>query len=48
VDIKACLEALDEIGYDGWLAWEDEPEDRNPMESAVDNRVWLESQLAAL
>jgi sugar phosphate isomerase/epimerase len=48
VDIARCLSVLHEIGYDGWLSWEDEPEDRNPMESAVDNRKWLERELEAL
>lgn len=48
VDVAGCLRALHEIGYDGWLAWEDEPEDRNPLESAAANREWLERQLAAL
>jgi sugar phosphate isomerase/epimerase len=47
-DIAGCIGALNEIGYDGWLSWEDEPEDRNPMESAVENRLWLERKLAAL
>ena len=32
--------ALKEIGYQGWYSWEDEPEDRNPMEIArADARV---------
>lgn len=48
VDIAGGIRALHEIGYDGWLSWEDEPEDRNPMESAVANREWLEHQLAQL
>lgn len=48
VDIAGCLRALYDVGYDGWLAWEDEPEDRNPLESAAANRTWLEEQLATL
>jgi sugar phosphate isomerase/epimerase len=48
VDVAGCIRALHDIGYDGYLAWEDEPEDRNPMESAARNREWLEAQLAAL
>lgn len=48
VGIEPCLRTLHEMGYDGWLSWEDEPEDRNPMESAVDNRLWLERTLARL
>jgi sugar phosphate isomerase/epimerase len=47
-NIEGCLQALADIGYDGWLAWEDEPEDRNPMESAVSNREWLERRVAQL
>jgi sugar phosphate isomerase/epimerase len=48
VDLKGCLKALKEIGYQGWLSWEDEPEDRNPFDSAVRNREWIEQQLAAI
>jgi sugar phosphate isomerase/epimerase len=45
VHVAGCLEALQEIGYKGWYAWEDEPEDRNPFDSAVRNREWLEAKL---
>jgi len=38
--------ALKEIGYAGWYAWEDEPEDRNPFDSAERNRKWIEKRLA--
>ena len=38
---------LKELGYAGWYSWEDEPEDRNPFDSAVRNRRWIEKQLAA-
>ena len=44
--VAACIAALKEIGYSGWYSWEDEPEDRNPLDSAVRNRHWLEKQLA--
>ncbi len=45
VDVAGCLVALKEIGYQGWYAWEDEPEDRNPFDSAVQNRKWIETRL---
>jgi sugar phosphate isomerase/epimerase len=41
VNVAGCLGALREIGYTGWYSWEDEPEDRNPFDSAVRNRKWL-------
>ncbi len=47
VDVPACLRALNELKYAGWYSWEDEPEDRNPLDSAVRNRTWLERQLGA-
>jgi sugar phosphate isomerase/epimerase len=31
VDVRACLRALDDIGFDGWVTVEHEPFDRNPM-----------------
>lgn len=43
--VAACIAALKEIGYSGWYAWEDEPEDRNPFDSAVRNRRWIEKQI---
>jgi len=46
-DPAACIEALKEIGYAGVYSWEDEPEDRNPMESAVRNRRWIEERVRA-
>ncbi|MEK7767093.1 MAG: sugar phosphate isomerase/epimerase [bacterium] len=46
VDVAQVLCALDQTGYTGWLSWEDEPEDRNPFESAVRNREWLEARIA--
>lgn len=48
VNVAGCIRVLADIGYDGWLSWEDEPEDRNPMESAVENRLWMERQLENL
>ena len=44
--VAACIATLKEIGYSGWYSWEDEPEDRNPFDSAVRNRRWIEKQLA--
>jgi sugar phosphate isomerase/epimerase len=43
--VADCIAALKEIGYSGWYSWEDEPEDRNPFDSAVRNRRWIEKQL---
>ncbi len=45
VNVPACLKTLREMKYAGWYSWEDEPEDRNPFDSAVRNRKWLEEQL---
>jgi sugar phosphate isomerase/epimerase len=45
-DVAGCMAALREVKYAGWYSWEDEPEDRNPMESAVRNREWIEKRLA--
>ena len=47
VGITACLEALRDIPYAGSYSWEDEPEDRNPFDSAIRNREWIEKRLAA-
>ena len=46
-DVAGCLAALREVKYAGWYSWEDEPEDRNPFDSAVRNREWIEKQLAS-
>lgn len=46
VIVAACVAALREMGYTGWYSWEDEPEDRNPFDSAVRNRQWLETRLS--
>jgi len=45
VQVPACIAALKQVGYSGWYSWEDEPEDRNPLDSAVRNRRWIEKQL---
>jgi len=47
VDPGACIQALKGIGYEGWYSWEDEPEDRNPMDSAERNRLWIEERVKA-
>jgi L-ribulose-5-phosphate 3-epimerase len=44
--VAACISTLKEMGYTGWYSWEDEPEDRNPFDSAVRNRRWIEKQIA--
>ena len=41
VDIRSVIRALKEIGYTGWYSWEDEPEDRNPMEIASQMREFI-------
>ena len=46
VDVAGCIQTLQEIGYNGWYSWEDEPEDRNPLDSAAQNRQWIEERLA--
>ncbi len=46
VDVGGCLQALRDMGYEGWYSWEDEPEDRNPLDSAVQNRQRIEEHLA--
>jgi sugar phosphate isomerase/epimerase len=45
-NLEGCLAALRQTGYAGAYSWEDEPEDRNPFDSAVRNRRWIESRLA--
>ena len=45
-DVAGCIAALREVKYAGWYSWEDEPEDRDPFDSAVRNREWIEKQLA--
>jgi L-ribulose-5-phosphate 3-epimerase len=46
-DVAGGLGALREVKYAGWYSWEDEPEDRNPFDSAARNREWIEKHLAA-
>lgn len=46
-DPAGCIETLRAIGYTGWYSWEDEPENRNPMDSAARNRRWIEERLRA-
>jgi sugar phosphate isomerase/epimerase len=43
--VAECIATLKATGYTGWYSWEDEPEDRNPFDSAVRNRQWIEKQL---
>jgi sugar phosphate isomerase/epimerase len=43
--VADCLVALADVGYTGWYSWEDEPEDRNPFDSALRNRQWLEARI---
>jgi sugar phosphate isomerase/epimerase len=45
-DVAGCMAALREVEYAGWYSWEDEPEDRNPFDSAVRNREWIEKRIA--
>lgn len=47
VNVAGCLVALRDLDYTGWYSWEDEPEDRNPLDSAARNRQWLETRLGA-
>lgn len=47
VDVASCFAALQEIGYGGTYSWEDEPEDRNPFDTAAQNREWIEQRLRA-
>jgi L-ribulose-5-phosphate 3-epimerase len=46
-DVAGCLAALHEVKYAGWYSWEDEPEDRNPFDSAVRSRQWIERRISA-
>jgi sugar phosphate isomerase/epimerase len=46
-NVAGCLAALREVKYAGWYSWEDEPEDRNPFDSAVRNRRWIEKRLVS-
>lgn len=44
-EVAECIGALKEIGYGGWYSWEDEPEARNPFDSAERNRRWIEERV---
>jgi sugar phosphate isomerase/epimerase len=44
-EVEECLRALRDIGYSGAYSWEDEPEDRNPFDSAARNREWIEQRV---
>mgnify|MGYP001249438969 FL=1 len=43
VDIPAVIGELKAIGYRGALSWEDEPEDRNPMQIAAQMRQYIQT-----
>ncbi|HUL79074.1 MAG TPA: sugar phosphate isomerase/epimerase family protein [Vicinamibacteria bacterium] len=45
-DVAGCLAALRELKYAGWYSWEDEPENRNPFDSAARNREWIEKRVS--
>jgi sugar phosphate isomerase/epimerase len=45
--VSECMSALRAISYKGAYSWEDEPEDRNPFDSARQNLQWIEQHLAA-
>jgi sugar phosphate isomerase/epimerase len=46
VNVAESIKTLRAQNYTGWYSWEDEPEDRNPFDSAQRNRQWIEKQLA--
>jgi L-ribulose-5-phosphate 3-epimerase len=48
VGIRDVIAALHETRYDGWLSWEDEPEDRNPLDIAGAMRKLIEAELGRL
>jgi len=45
VKIPAVLGSLKSIGYTGWYSWEDEPEDRNPLDLAKWTLDYLKTQV---
>ncbi len=45
VNIPAVMQALRGMGYSGWYGWEDEPEDRNPLEIAAEMRGYIGAHL---
>lgn len=42
VGVAEMLTELKRQRYTGWLSWEDEPEDRNPFDSAAQNRHFIQ------
>ena len=46
VRIPAVLATLKKMNYTGWFSWEDEPEDRNPMDLAPWTLDYLRQQLS--
>ena len=46
-NVASCITALRDTRYPGTWSWEDEPEERNPFDSAARNREWIEKQLKA-
>ncbi len=46
VNIPGVLQALKRIQYKGWYSWEDEPEDRNPLDLARWTLSYLQQQLS--
>jgi sugar phosphate isomerase/epimerase len=45
VNVPAVLAARRSIGYAGWYSWEDEPEDRNPMDLAQWTLAYLKERV---
>ena len=45
VGIAECFRILHSLHYTGFYSWEDEPEDRNPFDSAKRNLRWIEEHL---
>jgi sugar phosphate isomerase/epimerase len=45
VDVRGCLDALDDVGFEGWVSIEHEPYDRDPTEEVVESlervREWV-------
>ena len=46
VDIPAVFRELKAIGFDGVLSWEDEPENRNPLDIAAETHDYIEAEWA--
>ncbi|RPI20679.1 MAG: sugar phosphate isomerase/epimerase, partial [Acidobacteria bacterium] len=44
-NVEGCLKALQAINYQGAYSWEDEPEDRNPFDSAKRNLAWIAARV---